>query len=332
MFELLSYDIQKDEKKIVIQIFFRNNSNNSYDVNTLFEDSIFNQCQKFRTMTVNPNSTHWVSWDLSQDLDTASDEINGLQLRALWGANFKILINDKVVADFPLKYTFTNLNLRKGLKNFSPFNKKKFWILGDSHSGFYTNTSPDYLKTSKYDIIPSGLLGLSLNNFLNEEFDRWFDSLPIWDEDIVAIDVGELDIRCGIFHFANKNNLDVYSTTDDLLNRYFNFLLKFKQKYKNELIILTPNRPIKDGCLDGNAEYFKLTISTTNQRLELWNYFNNKLKLFCEDNSVKYWDIKHMYTDKDGTLFNDILYYNDIHIKVKEPMLFDLRHKIENNF
>jgi hypothetical protein len=39
-----------------------------------------------------------------------------------------------------------------------------------------------------------------------------------------------------------------------------------------------------------------------------------------------------MYTDKDGTLFNDVLYYNDIHIKVKEPMLFDLKYKIENNF
>jgi hypothetical protein len=167
---------------------------------------------------------------------------------------------------------------------------------------------------------------------LNKEFDRWFNSLPIWDKDIVAIDVGELDIRCGLFHFANKNGLDVYSITDDLLYRYFDFLLKFKQKYKNELVILTPNRPIKDGCLLGNAEYFKLTISTVNERLELWNYFNNKLKLFCELNSIKYWDIKHMYTDRDGTLFNDILYHNDIHIKVKEPMLFDLRHKIENNF
>jgi hypothetical protein len=43
-------------------------------------------------------------------------------------ANFKIVINDEVVSEFPLKYTFTNLNLRKGLNNFSPFNKKKFWI------------------------------------------------------------------------------------------------------------------------------------------------------------------------------------------------------------
>ena len=39
-----------------------------------------------------------------------------------------------------------------------------------------------------------------------------------------------------------------------------------------------------------------------------------------------------MYTDKDGTLFNDIFNDDDIHIKVKEPMLFDLKHKIENNF
>ena len=332
MFHLISYDIKKEEKKFVIQIFIHNSSDNSCDVNTIFEDSIFNQCRKTRTMTFGPKSTNWVSWDLSQDLDTASNEENGLQLRALWGANFKILINDEVVSEFPLKYTFTNLNLRHGLNNFSPFNKKKFWILGDSHSGYYTNTSTDYLKTSKYDIIPSGLMALTLHNFLNKDFDRWFNSLPIWNEDIVAIDVGEIDIRCGLFLFSIKNNIDVYSLTDNLLKKYFYFILNFKQKFKNELVILAPNRPIKDGYLQGNAEYFKLTISTINERIKLWNYFNNKLKLFCDDNSVKYWDIKHMYTDKDGSLFNEILYFNDIHIKVKEPMLFDLKHKIENNF
>ncbi len=96
--------------------------------------------------------------------------------------------------------------------------------------------------------------------------------------------------------------------------------------------MISPNRPVKDGCLTGNVEYYKLNISNSSERVELWNYFNNSLKLFCEGNSIIYWDIKHMYSDKDGTLFSDILYHNDIHIKVKEPMLFDLRHKIENNF
>jgi len=332
MFHLISYDIKKEEKKFVIQIFIHNSSDNSCDVNTIFEDSIFNQCRKTRTMTFGPKSTNWVSWDLSQDLDTASNEENGLQLRALWGANFKILIKDEVVAEFPLKYTFTNLNIRYGLNNFSPFNKKKLWIIGDSHSGYYTNTSPKNLTSSNYDIVPLGMLALTLHNFLRSDWKRWINSLPIFDDDIISFDIGEIDIRCGLFETSNKKNVELYSLTNDLLEKYFEFLLYFKQNYKNKIIVLSPNRPIKDGCLIEMAEYYKLTISTQYQRLELWNYFNNKLKLFCDNNLIKYWDIKHMYTDKDGTLFNDILYHNDIHIKVKEPMLFDLRHKIENNF
>lgn len=330
MFELISYDIFKDNNRYFIKIVIRNSSENFCDALVTLDDSIFGQCTKLITLSFEPNSTLWVSWDLNQV--NPSEETRGLQLSSLWGANLKISINGEIINEFKLKYLFTNLDIRRGINGFSPFNKKKFWILGDSHAGYYTNSSAQFLTTSKYDIVPLGMLNLSLHNFLNSDWETWFKTFPIFDNDIVAFDLGEIDIRCGLFMASAKHNLDLNDLTNNLVKKYTDFITYFKTNFKNEIVIISPNRPIKDGCLTGNAEYYKLTITNSQQRLELWDNFNNQLKLFCEENSIKYWDIKHMYSDKDGTLFNDILHDNDIHINVKEPMLFDLRHKIENNF
>jgi len=330
MFELESYDVYKESDKYVIKINIHNHSEEQINAKVTLNDSIFGHCYRERFIQFAPKTTHWVSWDLVQD--NAPNEERGLQMQSLWGSIVKVMVNEEVVNTFSLKYLFTNLNLRKGLNNFSQFNKKKFWILGDSHAGYYTNISSDYLKTKDYDIVPAGLMALTLNNFLESDWEKWFNLLPIFDSDIVAFDIGEIDLRCGLFMASTKKNLELNSLTNELLKRYFDFLLYFKEKFKNKLVIIPSNRPIKDNCLTGNAEYYKLNISTSQQRVELWNNFNNQLKLFCTNNSIDYWDIKHMYTDKDGTLFNDVLYYNDIHIKVKEPMLFDLKYKIENNF
>lgn len=330
MFELISYDIHKQDKKYVIQIFIYNKTESFLDSSIIFTDCIFEQCTKKRDITFNPKTTHWISWDLTQDLDTAANEDCGLQMRALWGANLKILVNQEVVNEFSLKYVFTNLSIRNGLKNFSPFNKKKFWILGDSHAGYYTNTSTQYLTTSKYDVVPLGLLGLTLNRFLKSDWEKWYNTLPIFDDDLVAFDLGEIDLRCGLFSISQKKNENLDVLMGNLLERYFDFLLYFKDNFRKNIIVIQPNRPIKDGHLTGNAEYFKINISTQEQRVSLWNSFNKRLSEFCEKNSIKFWDIKHMYSDRNNTFYNEILYENDVHIKVKEPMLFDLRHKIEN--
>ena len=180
-------------------------------------------------MNFAPKTTYWVSWDLTQV--NPSKQSHGIQLRALWGADLTILINEEVVNEFKLKYVYTDLDQRRGLDKFSPFNKKKFWIIGDSHPGYYTNSSPENLKTSKYDVSPLGMLALTLNNFLRSDWERWISTLPIFDDDIIAFDIGEIDVRCVLFEVSKKKGIDLYNLTDDLLKRYFDFLLYFNQKY-----------------------------------------------------------------------------------------------------
>jgi hypothetical protein len=39
-----------------------------------------------------------------------------------------------------------------------------------------------------------------------------------------------------------------------------------------------------------------------------------------------------MYTDGRGATMNEVLIENDIHFKIKEPMLFELKNKIAKTF
>ena len=95
MFELISYDIFKDNNRYFIKIVIRNSSENFCDSLVTLDDSIFGQCTKFITLSFEPNSTLWVSWDLNQV--NPSEETRGLQLSSLWGANLKISINGEII-------------------------------------------------------------------------------------------------------------------------------------------------------------------------------------------------------------------------------------------
>lgn len=327
MFELKEFDIYKENDKYIIKIFLENKSNIENEIKIVLEDSIFGLCNRTTNIKFGPNLVHWMAWDLVQD--NAHNETRGLQMQALWGSKLKLYQDDHHIKTFDLKYNFTNLKLREGINKFSPFKKKKFWILGDSHAGYYTNTtSVDYLKTEKYDIVPMSVMALTLHKLMNSDWDRWLDSLPIFEDDIVAFDIGEIDLRCNLFLVSEKKGIKVENLLDNLIKDYFEFILKLRNKFKDKLVILSPNRPIKDGYLTGNLSFYKLDISNQKERVKIWEKFNTKLVEFCTSNSIKYWDVKSMYADIDGTLFNEVLYHNDIHIKIKEPMLFDLKQKI----
>lgn len=328
MFELVDYDINKENDKYVIKISLENKTDKEIEAKLVLEDSIFELCNRDTKIKFSTDCIHWMTWDLIQD--NAHNETRGLQMQALWGSRLKLYVENELIQTFDLKYTFTNLRLRQGINKFSAFKKKKFWIIGDSHAGYYTNTkSTDYLTTKNYDIVPMSIMGLTLHKLINSNWSKWLETLPIFEDDIVCLDIGEIDLRCSLFDVSQKKGIDLELLLNNLLTQYFDFLLKLKERYKNKLVVLAPNRPIKDGCLTGNVRYYKLDISNQNERVELWKEFNSQVEGFCQENSINYWDIKNMYTDRDGTLFNEVLYYNDIHINKKEPMLFNLKQKIE---
>jgi hypothetical protein len=93
--------------------------------------------------------------------------------------------------------------------------------------------------------------------------------------------------------------------------------------YNNKIIIQIPNRTIKDNWDKDNR-----TMSTVDVRVKLWEDFNDYVRTLGKINNIEIWDYKTMYKDSDGSIIDDILIEEDLHLKVHEPMLIDLKNKI----
>jgi len=328
MFEVVTYDILTEGDTDIIKIWVKNLTDEEITVDIHFSDSVFQVYNRFTHIKFLPQTTHWFFWELVQKWP--SDEDRGMQMGLLCGGILKFFLDKKIVFESPINYIRTNLKLRNGLNSSSTFNKNKFWIIGDSHVGYSTNVSTDLLQTKKYDIIPAGLIALSLSRFLNSDWKKWLLTIPIFKDDIVSFELGEIDLRMSLFQKSIKYNKDVKELLSDLIDRYCAFIIDFRKTYPNKLVILPPNRPIKDDGLGANKKYFGLDLSNINQRVELWEIFNTSISNFCNLHNILYWDYKSIYKDDDGSLKNDVLIVNDIHFKIKEPMIFNLKSKIEN--
>jgi hypothetical protein len=133
-----------------------------------------------------------------------------------------------------------------------------------------------------------------------------------------------VDLGMSIHKRAERKNISVNFLLKEVLQKYSNFINDFKNHYGNELIIIAPNRPTKDGW-----DELKRPITDSFNRVNLWNEMNSYLSDFAKIYGFKYWDYKEMYTDNDGTIKNEILIEKDFHINIKEPMLTDLKYKIQ---
>ena len=69
-------------------------------------------------------------------------------------------------------------------------------------------------------------------------------------------------------------------------------------------------------------------MSTTKVRVDLWNQFRESIYELGKTNNIKIWDYKSIYEDSDGSILNNVLFKEDIHIKEHELMLEDLKSKI----
>ena len=69
-------------------------------------------------------------------------------------------------------------------------------------------------------------------------------------------------------------------------------------------------------------------MSTVDVRVKLWEDFNEYIRILGKINNIEIWDYKTMYKDIDGSTINDVLVEEDLHLKVHEPMLIDLKGKI----
>jgi hypothetical protein len=196
-------------------------------------------------------------------------------------------------------------------------------MIGDSHVNYNTKGPIEYLTTEKYDIVPVSVQGLSLSRFLNSDWKRFFTTIPIWEMDVISFEFGDVDLRMSLLKKSKEKNIPVDELLKDLIFRFSNFIKEFKQIYKNEIVIQIPNRTVKDGWDKDNR-----VMSTTKVRVDLWNQFRESIYELGKTNNIKIWDYKSIYEDSDGSILNNVLFKEDIHIKEHELMLEDLKSKI----
>ncbi len=105
--------------------------------------------------------------------------------------------------------------------------------------------------------------------------------MPVFEDDIVAFDIGEIDLRCGLFSLSKKKNTELNTLTDDLLKSYFDFLLYFKNNVKKiagewhlhlrDVNLTEKFREFRDIYLKLFPNHEIFSIDGMNIKWDLWN-------------------------------------------------------------
>jgi len=321
MFELENYDIFFDEGIYKVKYWIKNISNKEINADIKFVELPFRSYTRNHKLKFAPNSTYWICFNMQQIMP---DKNAGLYCGSFCGVDINIEVDGKEVFHISVPWTITNIDLRKGLFKDSSINKKKFWLIGDSNANYGTHGSKDYVTTSNYDIVPVSVQGLSLSRFLNSDWKRFMSTIPIWKDDIIALEYGTGDIEISIHKRSKDKNTTVDYSLKELLQRYSVFLKDFKKHYSNRLVILAPNRPVKDGWDNDNRPY-----PTTEFRVKIWKEMVHYLSEFCKLNKIEFYDYRTMTEDIDGSIKNEYLVEGDIHLKIKKPMMDELKTIVE---
>jgi hypothetical protein len=320
MFELENYEIYIEDNTHKIKYWIRNNTNKEMDTVLNFVQLPFRTYTRLFPLKLGPNGSYWIATTLREIMP---DPNAGQYWGMFCGVDLEIKVNDECLYKIPLPWTITNNFLRKGVDFNSTIHKPKFWMVGDSHVNYNTKAPIEYLTTEKYDIVPVSVQGLSLSRFLNSDWKRFFTTIPIWEMDTISFEFGDVDLRISLLKKSKEKNISFDDLLKDLIVRFSDFIEEFRKIYKNEIIIILPNRTIKDGWDKQNR-----IESTTKVRVDLWNQFKELMSELGKINNIKIWDYKSICEDSDGSMTNSMLVKEDIHLEKHELIMEDLKSKI----
>ncbi|MGM7703728.1 hypothetical protein ACSVDE_18630 [Pseudalkalibacillus sp. Hm43] len=111
--------------------------------------------------------------------------------------------------------------------------------------------------------------------------------------------LGEVDCGFVIWYRAQKYNLSVSSQLNETLTNYFSFLKSIQSLGFQHIVVATPPPPtIKDHQSWGDVANLRKGISATQkQRTELTQQYNQILRKYCKNNSLKLLDTEQDFID-----------------------------------
>ena len=161
---------------------------------------------------------------------------------------------------------------------------------------------------------------MSLNKFLMSDYMEYIENLNINSGDIICFYLGEIDIRIAIHRYCLEKNKNLEDSFLLLMERYLKCLISIKEKYKNRIIILSPNPPME------NYHQQDLIAGTKEERIMCQNIFHNFWNHPSE--VAEYLDWTSIYKKENGFVREDLLINNDHHLSDYNYMVTNLKKKI----
>ena len=306
MFEITNIEFLKNSvntRDVVIYYKYKGVEPLSIKINA--KDSLFETTSFYSYVDVIPGVSYWTR------IDTSPNDVCTTYFTM--GIILEFILENKIIYSKKIDFIHTDFN-RRTKNNTVSFDKPNFWVIGDSHVGFYfKDYDLNLLNRDVYNINWVSHLELSLNRFLKRDWRLFLKTIPIIDGDVLSFNFGDIDLRVSLFKNSRYKNCSPDYLLGKILLKYASFIKELKVLYpNNEIVILLPNPPVRDGSITDPY----LIDGDEKCRKKLWDQFNdfifNEYKI---NKTFFYWNAMKDYTDDCGFMKKDLLIENNNHIR-----------------
>lgn len=234
--------------------------------------------------------------------------------------------NNKTICEKIINIGNSNLQRRSMERDMSI---KNIFFLGDSNVYHYFSKyeyGSDNLFFNNKVLIPIDVPELTVNRFINSNPQRFIDSLPIMDDDVIILNLGEIDCRVSLFRNAKLKSRTLINHINDIIDRYVKTIIELINNNQNiKFVICLPHPPMRDGWVKEHDVDHLLKESTEKDRMFITQYFSRYLK-----DKLNEVDVKHIYPfkdleDREGFINNEYLLPFDNHTKDNDIVLTELK-------
>lgn len=230
---------------------------------------------------------------------------------------------DKIIFEKLLRTSSINIKKRSLGGDFS---KKNTWIIGDSHTNHFFSYDINYdiknFETNSTIINPAAFPLLSINRFVNIDYLKILNNLPIFDGDDICLFIGEIDTRVGILRNSDLKNISYVEQIYNLTKRFVDVIKVIKNKYPNcNIYYILPNPPVKDGWLSEDKIEVGFGNTTEKDRFNIRYGFENIIIKEMKKIDVDVLKIYKNYLKPDMFVDEKFLIYGDHHFKTPNNFL-----------
>lgn len=210
--------------------------------------------------------------------------------------------------------------------------RKNIWFIGDSNLYHYFskyNFNSDEFFFNDKVLMTIDIPELSINRFINSKYLEFIKTLPLFNKDIVILNLGEIDCRVSFYRNAKLKNRTLIDHINNVLERYVNTIKNIKQSiYNIELVICLPHPPLRDGWVKDHDINHLLNESTEKDRYFIREYVNRILIDKLNEINIKYINPFTLLEDEQGFINNEYLLPFDNHTKDNELVLNEIKKLI----